>query len=131
MTPYVKDSTWGAYRVIALIGIMDDGSGRYRVRAQCTKCGEIHEVSSNTLRQSKNNRAKSCSACMWQRPQHEPKAQKRCKKCEGMPWRRPVDRACKCGERFEPEMIPRPEILHSNASIASDNCVISYRRATH
>lgn len=98
-----------------------------RIECECAWCHAIHEIKASTLIGVSEDAERSgylrrCKACnRGGATAHESRL---CSKCYGMSHRRPVIGACKCGERFAPEEMERPEprtdcMLGTNTGIAA------------
>lgn len=115
MTDYTPGSTHGAWTVIKETNRRTRGGSHRIYRARSICCGNTRDVSANTLRQSRLNKATKCFTCRNKLTRHEGRL---CPQCGALPWRRPEDGSlCACGERFELEAIPRPEVMHSSGAV--------------
>jgi hypothetical protein len=87
-------------------------------------------VTSDSLCKARAKKSTKCLKCYQARVVNhsaKPRASsKHCRQCEDMSWARPADRPCRCGKRFAPEIIPRPEAMQSSAGF--DNVVDTGRR---
>lgn len=115
MTDYTPGSTHGAWIVLKETNRRTRGGSHKIYRARSICCGNTRDVSANTLRQSRLNKATKCFTC---RDTNQTRLGKLCGQCCNLPWCRPEDGSpCACGKRFEREVIPRPEVLHSNGAV--------------
>jgi hypothetical protein len=120
--PYEPGTTRGAYRVVEYLGNKRGNSNYQQYRVACRRCGREKQRSRKDIEESGDNGSEMCQACYRESLHEFPKRHegKNCKQCEGQSWRRPnqlgvATHSCRCGKMYEPEIIPRTEVMRSSA----------------